>query len=78
MNDATNVVKKDTMPKIVLKNGTENAKIVSVMTMKSEIALRYAINVVPWAMFQEIALRVKTKNANFAVKEVIHSNFVEG
>ena len=78
MNDATNVVKKDTTPKTVLRSGIENAKIVSVMTMKSEIALRYAINVGLLAMFQEIALRVKTKNANFAAKEVIHSNFVEG
>lgn len=78
MNDAINVVKKDTTPKTVLRNGTENAKIVLVMTMKNEIALRYAINVGLLVMFQEIARKVKTKNVRYATKEVIHFSSVEG
>ena len=78
MNDVTNVVKKDTTPKTALKSGTENAKIVLVMTMKNEIALRYATNVGLLAMFQEIAQKVKTKNVKYAAKEVIHFSSVEG
>ena len=78
MNDVTNVVKKDTTPKTVLRNGTENAKIVLVMTMMNEIALRYVINVGLLAMFQEIAWKAKTKNVNYAAKEVIHLSSVEG
>ena len=78
MNDAINVVKKDTTPKTVLRSGIENAKIVLVMTMKNEIALRYAINVELLVMFQEIARKVKIKNVRYATKEVIHFSSVEG
>jgi len=64
------------MPRIVSKNGTVNAKIVSVMIMMKEVVLRYVINVVIMVMFQEIAHKVKIKNVNSVTKEVIRRNFV--
>ena len=76
MKDATDVVMRVIMPRIVSKNGTVNAKIVSVMIMMKEVVLRYVINVVIMVMFQEIAHKVKIKNVNSVTKEVIRRNFV--
>ena len=76
MNVAIAVENKDITQRIVSNNGAKNAKIVFVMIMTKETALKSAIDVVPLVIFQEIALKVLLKYVLPVKKEVTSQNIV--
>ena len=76
MNVVIAVENKDITQRIVSNNGAKNAKIVFVMIMTKETALKSAIDVVPLVIFQEIALKVLLKYVLPVKKEVTSQNIV--